>query len=785
MLKNYLQVAFRNLARQKVTTAINVFGLAVGLACCFLMLLWVDHELDYDGFHTASDRVFRVVQDPSEEKADTVTPGPLGPALLQEHVDVEQVVRIRTDGTHAFGEGPDRSTHRVYWVDPAFFDLFGFSLIAGDPTSALTSPDGLVISQAFAERHFPGQNPIGHQVAHESGKMFRVTGLLDRLPDNSHMQLDVLAPFANIQDDYNLRSWMSNKVKTYVRLKRADAADRFASSLTPFALAHGGRDAVLTVQPIASIHLDSHLLGEFTPPGNWNTIYVFLSAGIFVLAIACLNFVNLTTASIGKRTREAGVRKVLGAQSTHLLFQFWGEACVVATLAFCLAVAVIEVVLPTYNAFVGKELALFSLGPVALAGLLSMALTVGLLSALYPGLVLARTGTTEVLRSRWFGPEARSGRLRSGLVIGQFTISILFAGATVVMWSQMDYLKGRDLGYAKEHLVAVRVPVDAQAELVSVQNTLIRHPSIAAASRVKYPIGWGRGHGGVRVYGEGEDEPLQDLPANTVDDSFVETLGLQVIAGRNFDPSLTSDERDAVLVNRRMVELMPWGSLDDAIGREVWQYDRRKQGRVIGVVEDFHIDGLQYAMRPFVAFRGPKVIYHWFYVRVEEGGGREAIAHLVEVWQDRFGTVPAFSFLDDRVEALYRQEERMSVVFSGFSCLAILIASLGLLGLASFSAERRTKEIGIRKTLGATTAQIARLLYSDFGRLVLIANVIALPLSYILVDRWLQSFAYRVDPSLVTFLFTGLAALLVALSTVTYHAVTAAKADPVVSLRTE
>ncbi len=805
MLKNYFKIALRNFKKYKTYAFINIFGLAVGLASCILIVLYVQDELRYDRFHDNAERIVRVVEDQENEgrishRAHTFTP--MAPALKAEFPAVEHVTRlypypvlVRSGETRKFQED------RFFFADSTVFDVFSFSLIRGDANTALAAPFSVVLTEETARKYFGDDDPLGQTltVRDDDGERdYTVTGILEDVPRASHVHFDFLAAFSSSRIFapwmHARGNWEWPPLYTYALL--AEGADRAALEARMPALAEkymGERRAAFRsffLQPLTEIRLFSSREGEPEPTSNIAYVYIFSMIAFFILMIACINFMNLATARAASRTREVGMRKVLGAGRSQLIRQFLSESMLLAAVALVLALVLVELLLPALNAVSGKALAADYLMhwsiPVILAGIV---LGVGLVAGSYPAFYLsafrpvrALSGTTE--------RGSSAAALRKGLVVFQFGISIVLIIGTAVIYRQLDYIQNQRLGFDKERVVVV--PLRDQADQnnnAALKNQWETIPNVQGVTATSGVPGISTGLHDFWIFRDNSGQDSLQLMTLTVDHDFAETLGLEVIDGRDFSEDFPTDANEAFVINESAARKLGW---TDPVGREfTLQYylqgEIRKRGTVIGVVKDFQYNTLHRAIDPTVLHVVPESYYSdYLAARIGPGETAGTLARMAEHWQAFNAERPfEYTFLDQTFDALYRAEERLGHLFGYFSILAILIACLGLFGLAAFTAERRTKEIGVRKTMGATTGGIVLLLSKDLLKLVAVAFVLGAPLAYFGSIWWLEDFALRVEISWPIFLLAGLTTLVVAWLTVGYHAVRAALSDPVKALRYE
>ena len=795
MLKNYFTVALRSLRRHKGYSAINIVGLAAGMACCLLILLFVRDELAYDRFHENADRIYRIQSDWGDFSLPATNP-PFVARFKTERPDLTVAQFLRTDllarvGDRAFAEDD------VLFANPAVFDVFSFGLVRGDPETALERPYTLLMTESAAEKYFGDADPVGQTVEVDNQFELEVAGVLADVPDNSHVTFDFLISWATLDALYdysNSLNWGNNSIYTYLLLPEGTTAASVEAQLPDIIDRHAGENwngAELSLQALTDIHLYSHHNAELRPNSNVAYVYIFSIVAGFVLLIACVNFMNLATARSAERAREVGVRKVVGAQRAQLVQQFLAESIVMALLALVLAAALVAAALPAFRALSGKALDLSVLGDgFTVAAFLGIALVVGVLSGSYPAFVLSGFRPVRVLKGTF--RSGRSGvRLRQALVVMQFAISIFLIVGTGVVYSQLDYLRDAALGIDEAQVLMLPFQDQSQrGDYLAFRDAALRIPGVESVtiSSEGLPSELLNGNGVGFVGAPRELEFI--VPARTVavGHDFFETLGASVAHGRAFSLDMPTDSTAFILnetAARQLLDTAPgrYASLDALIGETVEMGGR--QGPLVGIVEDFNMSSLHEAIEPMVFFFRPSWYDHVL-VRAAPGGIAATADAVRDAWAEVYPTWPLdFRFADAAFDAQYRAEERLGLIFSVFAGLAILIACLGLFGLAAFTARQRTKEIGVRKVLGASVAQLVVLLSKDVVRLVAIAVVVTVPLAYLAMSRWLADFAYRVEIGPGVFVAAALLALGIALLTVSYQSIRAALADPVQALRYE
>ncbi len=800
MFKNYLKLAYRHFRKHKAYSFINVFGLALGMACCILMLLYVQDELSYDKFHNNAERIFRVVCDETNEgqaRHLTNTYAPLAPRLLAEFPEIERVVRLFPyNATVALGAEKRFQENRFLFTDSTVFEVFSFDFLQGDPRTALREPNAVVVTAATAQKYFGDENPLGKILAVEQHD-FKITGVLKNVPHNSHFDFDFLANLNGVNAIMGTwvlqRGWYWPPMYTYVMLPSAAAAPAIESRLAEFGRKHLHADLALRqtlhLQPLTDIHLHSDLENEIAPTSNIAYVYIFSAIAAFILLIACINFMNLATARSASRAREVGLRKVVGAQKLQLMKQFLGESFFYAVLALLLALTLVELFLPVFNTLVGKQVAMRYAGNwIVAVGLLALTLIVGMMAGSYPAFFLASFRPLQVLQGKILtGSGGRSPlRIRAILVVAQFIISIGLIAVTMIVHAQLRFIQDKRLGFDKERLVVISIRDEAvQQNFAAVKNSLLAQTGVAQVSAISnFP--WVQGYYDFFIHAEGmSPETKLNMPTLLVEQDFIRALDMEIVAGRDFAKGRSTDAQEAFILNEAAAKKLGWKSaIDKKIKMESVAAGKPREGRVIGVVKDFHLRSLHYEIELLVS---PESYYlDNIIIRLGTGNISQTLASLGRKWLEIAPHRPfEYFFLDEQFDQLYRKEQKLAQIFNYFSAMAILVGCLGLFGLASFVAEQKTKEIGIRKVLGASVASIVLLLSKEFTKLVLVATLVAWPLAYFAMRLWLQDFAYRIDLSVWIFLLAGAIALLIAWLTVSWQAVKAALANPIEALRYE
>ncbi len=796
MLKNYLTVALRQLRRQKGYAGLNVAGLAVGLACCLLIALWVRDERSFDRFHSENDRLYRLNKVHTLPTGGTelhaLSSGPMGPQLVADYPEVEATVRILPWwGDLLFERGETSLTvPGVTFADRNVFEVFDFDLLRGDPATALEAPLSVVLTERLAEAFFGSDDPIGQTLLGFGDLTYTVTGIVEDTPPHSHLQYGSFVSWSSVVPgngglDFNwLTIWRPQSIYTYVLLRPDADPAALEAKLPGFMTEHFAERADqyrLYLQPLGDIYLGSMdiLYQRSMVQGNRAYVYVLSVVALLILLIACVNFMNLSTARASRRAVEVGVRKSVGARRPQLIGQFLSEALLLVGLGLGLALVLVETVRPAFNQLVGKAMPAFAwTDPPVLIALAGLGLLVGLAAGTYPAFVLSAFRPARILKgSQTFGGR----RFRQVLVTAQFAASIALLAGTFLVYSQMQFVLDENPGYDRDHLVTLptgRTDIGDQAAAFKAEA--LRHPGITHATLTNNVPGQGFSTHTVVPEGRPEDEGLTAAGLFLDDTDLIETYGLTLAEGRFFDPARPADS-SAIVLNQAMVRSLGW---TDAVGKRFDMPGEIDEGTVIGVVEDFQIAAMYQEVAPlFMALDGSNGSLT---VRLAGDDVAGALAHLEATWAQFEPRYPfEYQFLDDTFAQLYQSDRRLMQTLGLFAVLAILVACLGLLGLAAYTAERRTKEIGVRKVLGAGVASIIGLLSVDFLRLVGIGFVVAAPLAWFAAERWLDGFAYRIDVGLLPFVIAGALVLLLALVTVSTQALRAATADPVKALRYE
>ncbi|MEO0558573.1 MAG: ABC transporter permease [Bacteroidota bacterium] len=783
MLKNYLRVAVRNLRRHFGYTALNVVGLAVGIACCLFLLLYVQDELSYDRFHEDAETVFRVSA-VFDEREIALTPPMVAGLLRTELPAVETSTRIQQSGGLIQVGEASFERQSIYFADSTVFDVWTHEFVLGDPATALDRPDTIVLTASAAQRYFGDANPIGEIVTRNNSAEFEVTGVMEDVPSNAHYSFDAIA---RLDPPGRPPMWSDANYHTYVRTRDAASAAAFPRQLEALLNrleADGQEPWGLHAMPITDIHLYSNVEYELDTVGSIRVVTGFAIVALLILLIACINYMNLATARSAQRSEEVGLRKSIGALRTQLIGQFYGEAALMSLGGVALALVLVALGLSSFNGISGKALLFRDLASPPILGLIAGVFAlVTLIAGSYPAFHLSGFQPVKALRGGSASGRGAS-RLRQGLVVVQFGISAVLIAGTLVVLGQLRYLSTQDLGFDKEHIVVLPLADPTLREAYpAMQDAIAQSPaiqSVAAVNQIPGELGWTSSMWGE---GMGDDETfsVKGMPA---DAQVSDGLGLQLVAGQAFpeSPPMPDSTNFLFLVNASTVRQLGW-TPEEAVGRPVAVDSRR--GEIRGVVDDFHFQSFHNPIEPLAIWYDPSAVFN-LTVRLGPGQTEAGMDHLEAVW-GQFASHRPFSyrFLDEVYDGLYRSEQTLGRIVSVFAFLAIFVACLGLFGLAAFTAQQRKKEIGVRKVLGATVPNLVGLLTKDFVALVAVAFVVAIPLAYLGMARWLEGFAYNTGLGPAPFVLAGGLLLAVALLTVSSQALRAATADPIRALRAD
>jgi putative ABC transport system permease protein len=807
MIKHYYKIAFRNLWKNKGFSAINIFGLAIGLAVCLLILFYVNNELGYDKYNTKADRIFRIDGDLKFGGNHFVlaqTPDPLGPALKEDFPQVEQYVRMRDHGGIMVKKNNQNiQEDRVIYVDSTLFSVFTLPMIKGDPTSALVQPNSVVITESTAKKYFNSTDVVGKTLTIGDSGFYKVTGVIKDIPKQSHFHYDFFISMYGQLSPYEINQWTSNNFNTYIVLKKGTDAKHFSAQLDNYVMSHvaplfsswnlteekfkqQGNFLHYNLFPLEKIHLYSNRTGELEANGNIEYVYIFSLIAIFILLIACVNFMNLSTARSANRAKEVGVRKVLGSLRKNLVLQFLSESVLISFVSLILALIIAALLLPYFNQLSGKDLTLdLFLRPWLLPAAVFLMIIVGLIAGSYPAFYLSAFKPVQVLKGK-LAKGFKSSWLRSGLVVFQFCISIILVIGTLVIYTQLNYIRNKDIGYDRSHVLIIKntdglgqqskVFEDEVKKLNGVQNVTMTGYLPTAGWRNDSPL-----------FPDANTDTKNAVSTQMwrIDENYIPTLGMKIIKGRNFSRDFPTDS-SAIILNESAARLFGFA---DPINKALYYMNKfpikdLTKYHIVGIVKDFNFNSLRQHVTPLCFFYGAQAASAA--VRIHSANIPQLISSIEATYKTLAPGQPfAYSFMDEDFNKTYSNEQRMGTISMIFSGLAIFVACLGLLGLITFAAEQRSKEIGIRKVLGANGSNIVSMLSKDFLKLVFIASFIAIPLAWVAMNKWLQGFAYRIEISWWIFAIAALLSIFIALITIFYQALKAAIANPVESLRSE
>jgi len=802
MIKNYFKIAIRNIIKHKSFSFINIIGLAIGIACSILILLFVTNELSYDKFHEKADRIYRIAVRASigDTKINqTYSSSITFQKLLEDFPEIENGIKfLRLGRVPVILDKKTFYESRFYAVDSTFYDVFTIPLIQGNPKTVLSNPNTMVVSKNTAIKYFGNTDAVGKVLIADFGPEgsidFKITGVSENVPDNSHFHYDLLVSSASFPTYINDPGWSSNNFISYVVLKKGTSKEGVEEKLKEFTRKYMGGERFdkwvaqgnfweYYLQPVTKIHLNSDLNGEFEANGNETYVYIFSVISIIILLIACINFMNLSIAKSSLRAKEVGLRKVVGSSRNKLMRQFLSESVLLSYISLALGIVIVEILLPLYRNLIGRQLEIHYFDNfVVIPSLLAFGLIVGIISGSYPAFFLSSFKPITVFKGN-LGSSKGSSWLKNVLVVFQFTISIFLIIGTLVVYQQLKFFQNQKLGFEKDQVLVVSNPGSLGNNIIPFKEALRKFSSVMDVSGSNTLPG--KGFSNIGFGAEAVDQSFT-LNLCVCDYDFLKTLKLKLAQGRFFSRDFVSDSNAAVL-NEKAVELLGW---NNPIGKRINNWaQNRGNFVVIGVIKDYHYESLHHKIRPMALFLSGGYytnVERCISVRLNSENISGTIKYIENTWNNFAQNMPfEYSFLDEDFDNLYINEKQTRKLFTIFSCLAIFIACLGLFGLVSFIADRKTKEIGIRKVLGASVSGIVTILNKSFIKLVLIANFIAWPAAWYAMNRWLQNFAYRIKLSWWMFVLAALISLMIALITVSSQTVKAALKNPVNSLRYE
>ena len=819
MFRNYLILALRHFSRNKIFTLINTLGLALGMACCFLIIRFIAHEFSYDQFHEHQDRIHRINYHAGFGNSDVTLariPPPISPLLADYFPEVEHTARLFARDMSVKIKGENNrilnnfEVENLYFADSTVLDIFTFNFLSGNPNTALDAPYSLILTEEMATQFFGTSEALGRTVYFMDVYPFEVTGVVEAFPSNSHLEFNMLVPYQNMFDiapensRQNMRSnlsknWVISHSYTYVLLREGASADRVNEGLRVFLDQYGNEQVkdqqTFSLVPLLDIHLNSIAALEPTPTANLNYLYIFLAIGILTLLIACINFINFSTAGSLARAREVGVRKVLGAGKETLIGQFIGESMLLSFIAFLIAIGLVFLFLPYLNDLTDRQMHFHLLKDWKLLALFFLLFpAVGFLAGTYPAFFVTRFKPVSVLKGKGYHTVPKGAVLRKVLIMVQFAASIILIIGTLGIVRQLQFLRDQPLGFQTEYVIDVPLfspsinnifgGVDGalRQKMNAFEEELLANPNIEGITLSSGTPGFG----GVRRNVSTDKISKEDnlfIAGIAVDYDFVETYGLELVAGRDFDQAFGTDHQDAFMINEQAVELLQMESPEAAIGQPINR--EGKQGQVVGVVKDFHFGSLRQEIDAFLMDVNVG-LFTSFSIRIKSQQMPATLSFIESKWNGFFPQkVFEYTFLNESISEMYNQEGRLAQMIGYFAFLAILISCFGLYGLVAYAAAQKTKEIGIRKVLGASVAHILALLSKEFFYLILLAGLVAIPMSYYGLNIWLQDYPFRIGLSVWLFLLPLLAVLFMAFLTTSYRTIKAAKSDPSDILRYE
>jgi len=790
MIKNYIVIAVRNLLRNPVYALINIFGLSIGITCGLLILIFIKNEISYDRFQEKKKDLYRMVFEWANPNGSDISPqmtAPVAPDMMEEFPEVKAATRITgyRDGYFSY-QNKSYKTANVIYADSLFFEMFSFKLISGDPQTILKEPYTVVLDEKTAQNIFGNEDPIGKIVRWNNKDDLMIKGIVKSPPANSHLQFSSLISFSSLYQDKRIYMDWNGGVQYYhyLELMPGTSVKMIESKLPEFMSRHlnnilegSGWSVNASLQPVTDIHLKSNYTGEIGPNGTLSSIYIYSAIAIFILLIACINFMNLTTAKSTSRAREIGMRKVLGAEKESLIGQFLGESVIMTLLGFIIALIMIEILLPVFNSMVNRDLDLYKASNLDLIIAIPLFVIItGFIAGSYPAFVMSSFVPSKVLKGIIAGKKGASG-FRNILVLFQFAISLILIICTIVIYSQLGYIKSKDVGYNKVNIMVLRFTSENfKSKYLILKDELKSIPGVIISSATSEIPGTGFTSNGYRP--EGFDRFIM-FNAVDVDYDYIETMGLQVIRGRAFSPEFPSD-KDTYMVNETLARELNWA---DPEGKTI---ERGGAHTVIGMVKDFHFASLHEEIGPLIFTMTPYLGYDYLLVRFRTDNLDALINSIRKTWEKIDQNEPfEYTFLDDVFNEMYGSEQKLGSMLLYIAILAIIIACMGLFGLALYSTEQSTKEIGLRKVFGSTITRVVLLLTGKFTRWVLLANLLAWPVAYIIIRKYMQMYAYRIDLPVWVFFATALGAYLIALVTISVQSVKAGTTNPAKTLRYE
>jgi putative ABC transport system permease protein len=803
MINHFFQIAWRNLLKRKFYSFINITGLAVGMACCILIAVYIQNELSYDQYHTKRDRIVRVLQAfrgvkegvspgaPAPEEYQVWGNAPIGPALQADFPEIEKVAQFMSPISLLLQHGEKRfQQDNLLFMDSTAFDVFSWKMIFGNPHTALTAPNTIVLTKKISEKFFGDANPVGQTLRVNNGENFMITGVMEDVPDNSQFTFNGLISMTTARKERaEIFDWWGYvDFYTYLLLKENTNAQSLQAHSTAFLKKHLPNDKgfAISFEKMNGAYLHSAAARQPGPIGSLLNVYLFSCIAVFIMLIACINFMNLSTARSLERAKEVGVRKVLGVRPSSLMWQFLFESIVMSVAAAMIAVILARPGISLIGKLSGKELSYANFfTPLISVCLLLFAFFVGILAGIYPAWVLSGFKAITVLKGK-FNPSRDGISFRKALVVFQFTLSIALIAGTIIVYTQLKYVSRRDLGFQKEQMLIINFEGDGkvQENIESIKKSIADQPGVVSVAASRAVPGEFLPNAGTQIQGPDGQMGNQGPLIYEIDFDFIPVYHIPLVAGRNYSRSFTTDSAQSMVINEAAAKLYGYTRPADAVGKKFSQWGRT--GTVIGVVKDFNFRSLHQSVEPLTLRYGYPWSLNRISVSVNGNNIQSTLARLKKTWDKLVPQRPfMYHFLDESFSAQYEADQHFGELFTFFSCLAICIACLGLFGLSTFMAQQRVKEIGVRKVLGSSVSGIVLLLSKDFIKLIIMAIVIAVPLCWWAMNQWLQGFAYRITIGPLVFIEAGMVALSVALITMAWQSVKAAMSNPISSLRNE
>ena len=787
MIKNYLLVSIRNITRNKLFSSVNILGLTFGIASAILIFFWVNDELSVDQFHENVGRLYRVME--NQQYTDgrlftfSSTPGPMAPIIKEKYPEIELASRYTWEVTNLFTYDDKFFYEKGRYADSDFMEMFSFKLLAGDRKTALSGKNSIVISQAMAQKYFGQEDAIGKALVMNTKNSFTVTGVLNEIPANSSLKFDYLLPFQFFWDENKswLDQWDNNNIRTYLMLSAKTNPGDFAAKLKHEVREHvKDTNVELFIQPFG----EAYLFGDFEngkqAGGRIEYVKIFFVIAVFVLVIACINFMNLATAQASKRAKEVGLRKVIGAVPRQLFGQFMGESFLTVVFSSILALGVVIIVIPFFNEITGKQLTMGLLNGTSWLIIAAVIIVTSVLAGSYPAIFISEFKPVQVLKGQ-LKSGSSAALFRKTLVVIQFTLSVFLIISTIVVIRQMNFMENRDIGFVRDNVFYVWTEGDVTSKYDVFRQQALALPgveSISASSQL--PIDIGNSTQGVNWEGKAPEDRI--LFSNLdVDYDFIQTMKMEMVEGRPFDRTRITDSVNYI-VNQKAAE--KFGFKDGTAGQDLTMWDRK--GKIVGVVKNFNFGSLHNPIEPLILRIPHRSEFSCLLVRAKENQSAEAIASIEKLWKEFSPAYPfKYSFLNQDWEQFYKAEGQRGKIFNVLASLSIFISCLGLFGLSAFSAERRTKELGVRKVLGASVPTLVQLMSREFATLVLIAALLGCPMGWYLMDQWLSNYAYHIEVGYGSLIIATVICLVVSLVTVAYHSLRVSLSNPAHSLRYE